>query len=99
MCSCIQIIRDGEVKKARKLYHDMAWDWIQNSILCYREDWKLTFSEWRSIAKMKAKRGKILIGEPYYWQFNTADGDTWTFRASKEMFAICKKYDLFPCDC
>lgn len=99
MCSCIQIIHDGNVKKSRKEYTCMAWEFIRESILTYRKDFKLTFSEWRMIVRMREKKGKILKGEPYYWQFNTGDGDVWTFRASKEMYDLCVKYDLFPCEC
>lgn len=99
MCSCIQTIRDGYVKKARKEHTDMAWEFVREGILAYRHDWKLKFSEWRMIARMKEKKGKILKGEPYYWQFNTDGGDSWLFKASKEMYGICINYDLFPCEC
>lgn len=55
----------------------MASDFIRESILCYRHEWNLTFSEWRSVAEMKAKHWRVDAGEPYYWQFNTAGGDSY----------------------
>lgn len=98
MCSCIQIIEDGEVKKARKVHYCMAFENIKESVLSYRRDFKLTFSEWRQVIIMRDKHGLILKGESYYWQRNKAD-DIYTFKANKAMHDICVKYDLYPCEC
>lgn len=99
MCSCIRVIRDGNVKKARKGYTCQAFENIKESVLCYPIDFKLTFSEWRQVAMMRENGGRIFKGDSYYWQFNTDGSDTWMFRANKAMHDLCVKYDLYPCEC
>lgn len=81
---------------ARKEYSCMASEFIRFDIRGTKG--MLTFSEWRSVAKAKSKRWRILPGEKYINQYNSGDGRTYHFKAIPEIHAICIKYDLYPQD-
>jgi len=59
-------------------------------------EFKMTFSEWRSVIKAKQNGFKILKGQTYLRQFNRDSGNNaWTFRAIPEINKICLKFDLY----
>lgn len=54
-----------------------------------------TFSELRIIAKAKKNNWRIQEGEQYVYQFNKFSGETYTFRANKELHALCVEHELY----
>jgi hypothetical protein len=100
----LQVIH-STAQKARKTYHDDGWEFISEWISggCYvgtfRRPQKITFGEARILVGYKKdnKRAyKILPGDMYQRQFNSCDGDTFTFRMKQDLFTMACKYDLFP---
>jgi len=100
MCSCVEIINDTRVVKARKDYRDGCMDWIMESLYELRRgDYgKLTFTEWRLIAESIRDRWLIKKGQPHEVQVNKGDGHIYSFRSKIGIAAICHKYELFT-DC
>jgi hypothetical protein len=98
MCCARNISR--KIVKANKDHHDDSAEWLE-SILHERlwsSEWQLSFSEWRSIAKLKANGWKIKKGQLYERQYNVQDGETFTFKTLPEIAKICQKLDLY-CTC
>lgn len=88
------------LQKARKDYHDDSTEYIKDSLLDYvNPDLSmLTFSEKRSIAKLKANEWKIKKGQMYERQFNIQEGQAYTFKSLPEIVKICQKLHLY-CVC
>lgn len=77
---------------ARKNYRCMAYDWIKD------QGWAegdYTLEEAKAIEQMKGRGGMIEKGEKYIRQFCVNGGDSWTWKANKEMHDICLKYDMY----
>lgn len=92
------------MRKARKDHKDSAGVWIQNSLSGIRGlgigkgKYDLTFSEWRTIARLKANNWKILKGQMYQDNSMKQDGELYTFRCIPEVNEICLKLDMYA-DC
>ena len=80
--------------KARKVYHCMAWDWLEQA---WPLGEHLTFSEMREVVKAKRNKYRIKKGEQYLYQTGIQDGDLVTFRAIPAIHDICIKYDFYDC--
>ncbi len=90
----VEVLHDS-TQKARKQYNcDLAW--FINDIEF--EPGKLSFSELRTLAEYKANNKKILKGDFYVRQFNKQEGDTYTFRAKKDVWDLLAKHDLLNFD-
>lgn len=97
MCSCIQVINEGVVKKARKDHECGASLFIRDHV--HELSWlKLKFSELREVVRMKNNGWKIKKGDSYIWQFNNNHGDVYLFKANKTIHEICVRHGLYPCD-
>lgn len=94
----IKVIKSTE-HTARKKYVDDGRDYINDWIGygCYTGKVKLTFAEWRSVAKFKQSTttNYIMPGDRYVYQFNTCDGDPYVFKMNAVLFKIACKLDLF----
>lgn len=95
MCCCVTVINEKRVV-ARK-------DYTCDSCLFLREgldniENRLTEEERASIEKAKANGWKILKGQQYIRQFNSTEGQTYTFKSIPEIHNICIKYELYG-DC
>lgn len=86
------------LQRARKDYRDDSAEFIIDSLPYPRKRERLTFTEWRAIAKLKANGWKILKGQVYEKQFNNIDGDVCTFKTLPDIGKICSKYKLYPED-
>jgi hypothetical protein len=95
MCCGVEVIRNTEYT-AKKIHHCDACDILFECL--YDLNVKLTFTEWRAIAKAKEAGYKIFPGEKYINQFNKMDGHTFSFKAIPAIHDICCKYDLY-CIC
>jgi len=85
------------LQKAKKDYRDDSAEFIIECLPYMREGrYKLSFSEWRSIARLKANNWKILKGQLYERQFNKMDGDSYTFRTLPDIGKLCSKHDIYP---
>lgn len=91
------LINHKEVKAARKNYSCDACEWILQggSFNELSTDFKLTFSEKRSLVKAKQNDYKILKGESYLRQFIADGSDSYEFVAIPEIHAICIKFELY----
>ena len=76
--------------KARKDHRDDSRYFIEE----VRYSKKLSFSEWRAIAELKANNWMIKKGQIYERQYNEMDGDTYTFKSLPAIVKICQKLDL-----
>lgn len=85
---------------ARKDHHDDSYEFIEPILheRFYGSKWQLPFTEWRSIAKLKANGWKIKKGQLYERQYNIQDGDTYTFKSLPEIVKICEKLEAY-CVC
>lgn len=83
--------------KARKDYHDDSYEWLEPFLheRLYGSRWQLSFSDWRTIAKLKANGWKIKKGQVYERQYNVQDGETYTFKSLPEIVKICQKLDAY----
>lgn len=97
MCSCIETLSNKNIKSAKKDHTDNAGAFIWEELREIRRI-KMTFSEWRAIARLKANGWKILKGQAYHLQVNKMDGEIYSFKSLPEISAICFKYHLYP-DC
>lgn len=57
---------------------------------------KLPFCDLRIIVQMRAEDYRIKNGTLYRRQFNSYDGDAYTWRSREDMYQLMCKYDLFP---
>lgn len=90
-----------ETVKARKEYYDDGWEFVKEWLDDHGSlgPKKLTFAELRTLGKYRMeelKGSKILKGQFYERQFNSYDGQTYTWRMKKDLYDIACKYDLFP---
>lgn len=81
--------------KARKDHADDSAEFIGMDEGWYRSGGRLTFSELRSIARLKANNWKILKGQLYTRQYCEQDGQTYTFKSLPDILAICIKHRLY----
>jgi hypothetical protein len=94
----VEVIKSREHISRKKRPDDgihYIMEWICYG--CYTGEVKLSFSEWRSIAKIKNNpdRHFIMPGELYTRQFNKMDGITYNFCMKTDLFKIACKLDLF----
>lgn len=84
------------IQKANKDYHDDSSEFIINGFLDYvnRRGTGLTFTQWRTIANLKANQWKIKRGQIYERQFNKMDGRVYTFKTLSAIAAICQQFNL-----
>jgi hypothetical protein len=96
----VELIR-SVTRTARKDHEDSAGVWIDNALSDIRSfgigdgKYDLTFSEWREIAKLKAKGWKILKGEVYQDSVTKQDGEIFSFKCNPKINAICNKLDMY----
>ena len=83
--------------KARKDHPDDSAHWINEDFNYLRSGKKLTFSELRAIAELKANNWMIKKGQLYERQYNVQDGETFTFKSLPAIVKICQKLDLYQC--
>lgn len=94
-------------RRARKPHRDDSADFIIEAMEYIRfgafpgeygnSPWhKMTFTELRAIAKLKANKWMILPGQLYTRQYNRNDeGGTFTFKTLPDILKICLKYKLY----
>lgn len=82
-------------RTARKDHEDSAGVWIRECLSDIRTCGELTFSEFRTIAKLKANRWKILKGEKYIDCVTKQDGELYQFKYKPEVNEICQKLNLY----
>lgn len=85
----------SQERTARKDHEDSAGVWIREGISHLRNSGELTFSELRSIAKLKANGWKILKGEKYIDSVIKQDGVLYQFKYKPEINAICQKLNMY----
>jgi hypothetical protein len=99
------------VQKAKKRYYDDGWEffsnWLSDGCSCdfqkMRLDrkgyewikWRPSFSDYRTIIKIRNEGHLIQPGMLYRRQFNRDGGDTWTYRTREELYQLMAKYRLF----
>lgn len=83
-------------RKARKDYRDDSAEFIIDCLADIRRGGCLSFSELRSVARLKANNWKILKGQLYERQFNEMDGNIYTFRTLPDILKLCLKHKLYP---
>ena len=98
----------AQARKARKDRPDNSSEFIIESM-----DWirlgkfpsglrcssiKMTFSELRSIAQLKANNWKIKKGQTYIKQFCKQEGQTYSFYTLPDILRICIKYKIYGDD-
>jgi len=83
---------------ARKDHCDCAGEWICNQLDDIRWSIEMTFSEWRSIAKLKANKWMIKKGQKYDRYNQIYDGDFGVFKCLPAIHSICLKYELYSDD-
>ena len=81
---------------AKKEHYADGSLWISESLSDLRACVKMTFSEWRAIAQLRANNWKILPGQKYMVQVGMFEGDFYHVKTTPEIHAICSKYDLYP---
>lgn len=103
MCSCVTVVSVTKIKAARKDHLDDAGTFINEMLYDLRIPnnfgKKITFTEWRMIATLKANCWKIKKGQAYESSFCVMDNYGYTFRSRKEVLDFVYKFDLMPCDC
>jgi hypothetical protein len=55
----------------------------------------LTFTEKRSLIKMRNERYKINPGDKYYEQVGIQDGEFYCIQCRIDVLELCRKYDLW----
>jgi len=80
--------------KARKDHRDDSRYFIEE----VRHYEKLSFTEWRAIAELKANNWIIKKGQLYERQYNVQNGQVFTFRSLPAIIKICMKLRLYD-DC
>ena len=85
-------IAEKKIVTARKYYHCDACELIVNDD--YRQR-KVTFAEWRQIAKAKHQNWMIKKGQKYVYERIFYDGGWHTSRSIPEIQAICIKYNYY----
>ena len=98
MCSCVQIIDNIRIRKAKNNYDDSSAEFIIDAIYELRNLKKLSFSEWRIIAESRKDNWKIKKGQLHEVQVIKMDGKIYTYRSKTGLISLCSKYKLFP-DC
>lgn len=84
-----------KIYKARKDHNDDSAFSIVESMHYIRTCKKLTFTEMRAIAELKANVWKIKKGQLYEAQFNEMDGECYTFKTLPAISKICQKLKLY----
>ncbi len=86
-----------KIVTAKKDYTCNACWFILNyaSLNEFITDFKLTFSEIKSLVKAKQNHYTILKGEKCIYQVGIYDGDFYTSRAIPEIHEICIKYKMY----
>ena len=87
------VLRES-IHTASEEHDEDSSEWLYN--FNYRADLTLTFSEWRTIAELKANNWKIQKGQIYINQVGVWDGDFYEVKILPEMHKLCLKYDLYP---
>lgn len=82
---------------ARKDHRDDSADWLLQDFSYIRSSGRLTFSELRTIAHLKANNWMIKKGQLYERQYNEQDGETFTFKTLPAIGKICTKLGLYEC--
>lgn len=103
----VTAIKD-QMREARKKHPDdsayfiiEAMDWIRHGSLPYDyvgKHERLTFTELRAIAQLKANNWMIMPGQAYIKQWNKMDGEHYTFKTLPHIYKICVKYKLYGDD-
>lgn len=104
----VQLIA-AQARKARKDRHDDSAEFIIEAMEYIRigkfpgrhvgAPWqKMSFSELRSIARLKANNWRIVKGQLYIKQFNKQQGQYYTFYTLPDILRICVKYKLYGDD-
>lgn len=96
MCCCASNI-STKLVVARKDHHDDSYEWLEPLLheRFYGSKWQLSFTEWRTIAALKANKWKIKKGQTYERQCNVQDGQIYTFKTLPEIAKICKKLEAY----
>lgn len=84
-----------KIYKARKDHNDDSAFLIVESLDYIRSCGKLTFTEMRAVAQLKANVWKIKKGQLYEAQFNEMDGDIYTFKTLPTIAKVCQKLKLY----
>jgi hypothetical protein len=84
-----------KIYKARKDHNDDSAFLIVEALDYIRSCKRLTFTEMRAIAELKANVWKIKKGQLYEAQFNEMDGEIYTFKTLPAIAAICRKLRLY----
>ena len=79
-----------EKKKLENKYG--GYSWIDD----HSKPKKVAFSDLRIIVQMRRENYAIKKGTLYRRQFNSYDGDVYTWRTREDMYQLMCKYDLFP---
>ena len=87
----IQIIHSSN-QKARKKYIDDSWLFLKE---CDGYFPGATFAELREMVRVRNNGGYIMPGDMYLRQFNSYDGDTWTYRASPILHQYCWRTGMY----
>jgi len=100
----VELIADT-ICEARKQHHDDSaeyiievMDWIRHGALPGDRVGKydrLTFTELRAIAKLKANNWMIMPGQCYLRQWNKSDGEMYIFKTLPDIYKICIKYNIY----
>lgn len=80
---------------ARKDYYDDSTDYVQQYLSDVSRDTKLTFTELRAVANLKANGWRIKKGQLYFKQVGKFDGDLYTYRTLPVMAEICRRLQLW----
>ena len=100
MCSCVQIIQNTRLVKARKDYVDSNKEWITAMLGELRSgyfDKQPTFKEWRLIAECRRSKWIIKKGEVHeYAVLKTDDAGIYNWRTKPGLDEICRKFKLWP---
>lgn len=85
------------LQRARKEYRDDSAEYILECLPdIAKGNFKLTFSELRAIARLKASNWKILKGQVYERQVNKMDGELYVLRTLPEIGKMCHKHGMYP---
>lgn len=98
----------AQARKARKDHKDdsaefiiEAMEWIRNGSLPgskVGQFKRVTFTELRAIAQLKANNWKIKKGQVYVLQFNEYEGSLYTFKTLPLILKICLKHKIYGDD-